>query len=214
MNERIIPRRIAPFSKDKILSDLERYRKIILQKGAEEVKIIEAKEIRIDERVRAKCLFPKCSQYGTNANCPPYVPDLSFARKLMRNFQYGLFFYVKAETEDYLGDGYKRYIPEAKRLHVEILEEIESRSFYDGYYFSVAFGQGSCKSFFCPDKPCSALEGKGCRFPLKARSSLEAMGIDVFGLCAKYNWEVYPCGRRLRPGDVPHVLLVGLIMVV
>lgn len=44
--------------------------------GAAKSAVISSDEIIIDERVRAKCIFPKCDRYGTNINCPPHAPDL------------------------------------------------------------------------------------------------------------------------------------------
>lgn len=209
------PKRIElSFHETRVLEDLEKYRSLALDLGATDAQVIRTSDIRVDERVRAKCAFPKCSQYGTNANCPPHVPDLSFSRRLLKRFSYGIIFSVKSETQYYLGKSYKKgETPEAKRNLERIISEVEASAYYDGYYFSVAFGQGSCKSLFCPNEPCSVLSGSGCKFPLRARPSMEAMGIDVFEICVKLGWEIYPCGRRLEAEDVPHVLLVGLILV-
>lgn len=215
VKDKMRPRRIeVPFPEERILDDLERYRSLAIELGATDAKVITATELRVDERVRAKCLFPKCSQYGTNANCPPHVPDVTFTRRLLRRYRYGLIFSSRSETKHYLGEGYKRGQPtEAKKALERVLSELESTSYYEGYYFSVAFGQGSCKSIFCASEECSVLLGRGCRSPLRARPSMEAIGIDVFDICVKCGWEVYPCGRRLGPEDVPHVLLVGLVLV-
>lgn len=60
--------------------DLKKYQQRAIELGATEAKIITTDLIVIDERVRTKCIYPKCTSYGTNANCPPYAMDLWFER--------------------------------------------------------------------------------------------------------------------------------------
>lgn len=216
---RIVPKRILdniPLSKVK--QDLERYRTLAIDLGAFDVVIISSDEIIIDERVRAKCIYPKCPHYGTSINCPPYVPDLNFMEKVISKYQYAVLFSVKGETEYFIKpDFYLKFRGmknPARVLLNQICSEIESRSYYDGYYLSIAFGQGPCKSLWCPDQNCVALQsGSGCRFPLKSRSAMEAVGIDVFKMASSKGWEIYPCGERVEKGDIPHVLLVGLVLI-
>ena len=173
----------------------------------------------MDERVRAKCIYPKCNHYGLCINCPPYAPDLDFVRKMVSQYRNALLFCVKDKSGFFLaGTLSVKRLPgqenPAKVVLNTICSEVESRCYYDGYYLSLAFGQGPCKSFWCPDQPCAALQpGTGCRFPWKSRSSMEAVGMDVFGMVAKRGWEIYPCGTRVQSKDVPHVLLVGLVLI-
>ena len=215
----IVPRRILDhIPLKRVNEDLERYQAKAIEMGAEAAKIISSNEIVIDERVRAKCIYPKCVYYGTNINCPPYVPDLDFMRKVIGNYHYAILFSVKSRTEEFIGTDYLKKsggIKNPARLLLNnICSEIESRSYYEGYYLSIAFGQGPCKSFWCPDQPCAALQpGMQCRFSLKSRSSMEAVGMDVFKMASRQGWEIYPCGERVKREDLPHVLLVGLVLI-
>lgn len=43
---------------------------------------------------------------------------------------------------------------------------------------------------------------------------MEALGLDAFSMAARQGWEIYPCGERVDPDALPHVLLVGLILVI
>jgi predicted metal-binding protein len=96
----------------------------------------------------------------------------------------------------------------------EIISKLETTAFYDGYYFALGFAGGPCKHVFCKDVECQALKnGKPCRFPLKARSSMEGVGIDVFGMSVRMGWDIYPCGRTLSPEDVPFVRRLGIIFI-
>lgn len=218
-NYHVIPKRILdnlPLSMVK--EDLEKYQSLAIKLGAYDAVIVSSKEIIIDERVRAKCMYPRCSHYGTSINCPPYVPDLNFMKKLINKYQYAVLFSVKGETEHFIkADYYSKFGGMKNPTRVllnQICSEIESGCYYDGYYLSVAYGQGPCKSLWCADQSCAALQpGAGCRFPLKSRSSLEAVGIDVFRMASHRGWEIYPCGEKVQKGDIPHVLLIGLVLI-
>jgi predicted metal-binding protein len=200
----------------KIQEDLERYKRMALELGADTAEVIPTNVISIDERVRAKCQIPNCIYFGTNLNCPPYAPDINFMRKFVSKYRYGVLFSVKGNTMDFIGKNRKRGVHEnpARLLLFQICAEIESTAFYDGYHLTIALGTGPCKSFWCTNEPCSGIQpGAGCRFPLKARISLEACGMDVFKLVSHYGWSIYPCGERVDPEKLPHIRLVGLALV-
>jgi len=217
--DRVKPKKISVhIPPSKIKGDLERFQRRPVELGAADAAIISSSEIIVDERVRAKCLYPKCPFYGNNINCPPYAPDLDFVRKLIARYSYAILFCVKGDSKDFVGADYLKRVGKKNRARTilnTVCSEIESKAFYEGYQFALAFGQGPCKSYWCPDQPCSALESeKMCRFSLKARSSVEAVGIDAFTMAAKRGWEIYPCGTRVEPEKLPHVLLIGLILII
>lgn len=201
----------------KIEKDLENFRRLAVEVGAADAASISTDEIIIDERVRAKCMYPKCAFYGNNINCPPHAPDLDFIRKLVARYAYGILFCVRGDPKDFVGPDFLKRVGRknrAKTIVNTVCSEIESRAFYEGYHLALAFGQGPCKSYWCPDQPCAALgEEKACRFPLKARTSVEAVGIDAFSMATRKGWEIYPCGARVEPEKIPHVLLIGLILI-
>jgi len=219
LKDSIEPKRIASdVSSSKVKQDLEKFKRMTVELGAADAAIVSADEIIVDERVRAKCMYPKCSFYGNNINCPPHTPDLEFIRKLIGRYTYGIFFSVKGDPEDFVGTDFLKRTGRRNRTKTilnTICSEIESRAFYEGYQFALAWGQGPCKSYWCADQPCSALgPEKKCRFALKARSSVEAVGIDAFRMASKRGWEVYPCGARVKQDKLPHVLLIGLILII
>jgi len=200
----------------KIKKDLERYRALAIELGADTAAVIPTREISIDERVRAKCQIPLCKHYGGNFNCPPYAPDLDFMRRVLRRYRHAILFSVKGPTADFAGENRKRGIKDnpARLRLFQICSKIESTAFYDGYYLALALGQGPCKTLWCLDQPCAALQpGGSCRYPLKTRLSVESVGIDVFKLVAGRGWDIFPCGERVDESKLPHVLLVGLILV-
>ncbi len=196
--------------------DLEKYRQRTLDLGATDAKIITTNMIVIDERVRAKCIYPKCYSYGTNANCPPYAMDLDLVRRIVANFRYGVFVRLQVPSEELAGPEVRH-----KRLSVrsqvkihEIVSKVEAEAYYDGYYLALAFASGPCNRAFCPDDECSALiPGQACRHPLRARSSMEAVGMDAFAMAAKVGWDIYPIGASVQPSEVPCGTKLGLVLI-
>ncbi len=196
--------------------DLEKYRQRALELGATDAKVIIADMILIDDRVRAKCIYPKCRRYGTNANCPPYAMELDLVRKTVNGFQYAIFFKIQVPSDEVAGPEARDknlYVHSTAKNH-EIVSRIEAEAFFDGYHLALGFAGGSCKSVFCPDSECSALiPGQSCRHPLRARSSMEAVGMDALTMATKVGWDVYPIGAAISPSEVPHGTKLGLILI-
>lgn len=210
-------RKIVEKTPDSVVQqDLERYRQMALELGGTDAKIITTDKILIDDRVRAKCVYPKCAGYGTNMNCPPHAMDLDQIRKIVNNFQYAIITKLEVPSEQLAGPGVRDKrsgIPTQIKNH-EIVAKIEAEAYYDGYYFALGFANGCCKFAYCHDVPCVALEpGKPCRQSLKARSSMEAVGMDAFGMAARMGWDIYPLGARVLPDEVPCGMRLGLVLI-
>ncbi len=201
---------------EQLKQDSEKYRKRAIELGASDARIIPSDMIVLDERVVAKCTYPKCPSYGTNINCPPYAMSVDEVRKVINNFRYGLLIKMDIPPEHTAGkeaSEKKMVIPYGRKL-AEITAKIESEAFYDGYHLAIAFGSGTCKRLFCPDIDCQALLlGKSCLHRLKARSSMEAVGIDVYKTVTKAGWDIYPIGDNTSPNDIPLGLRVGIVFI-
>jgi len=201
---------------DKLLQqDLEKYRQRAIEIGATDAKIITTDMVVVDERVRAKCIYPKCEGYGTSANCPPHTIELEQTRKIVSNFHYAVFYKIEVPVEITVG---KRTLEQVKqyryfaRRRLEIAGKVEAEAFYDGYYLAVGFCGGSCKGIFCLDEDCSALKlGQSCKFPLRARASMEAVGLDAYLMATKAGWDIYPLG--MAPSDAPHGTMLGIVLI-
>ena len=212
---RVIPRKVSVRVPDDVLQeDLEKYRKMAIELGATDAKIIPAEMVSIDDRVIAKCAYPRCTFYGTNAHCPPYTMDIERARKVVSNFRYAIFLWIKVPSDIIAGrEGARNILPWSRKTH-EIVSRIESEAFFDGYKLALGFAAGSCKTVFCPNLECSALTpGQSCRHSLKARSAMEAVGMDVMNLAAKVGLDVYPIGPVVSPSDVPHGFRFAIVFI-
>lgn len=207
---------IGKLPKERLQKDLVKYKKMAVELGANEAKVIKSDSIVIDERVIAKCMYPRCNRYGTNACCPPYSMSPDMTRTVLKRFRYGLLVKIEVPADKIAGAEAREkalHLPYVKKI-AEIVAKLEAQAFYDGYYLALAFSASNCKSVFCEDEDCQALEeGKSCRYPGQARSSLEAVGIDAFMTATRVGWDVYPIGRETKPEEIPYGLRMGLVMI-
>lgn len=208
---RLIPSRVSEKS---LKNDLERYQAEALKLGASDTRVIPADMVELDERVRLKCLVGRCYNYGQSANCPPHTPEPEFMRKALRRYQWAVLF--RAEVPPEIFANFKEYDGEGEKYNRKLLaisNQIESLAFRDGYYLAMGFGCGSCKGSLCDGMYCQVLDSGRCRFMLRARPSMEAVGIDVFGLAAKVGWKSYPIYRSVNPELVPCASTTGIVFV-
>lgn len=141
-----------------------KYIEKIKKSGANQIKLIDAKQVVVGNWVRVKCQFG-CDAYGRRLTCPPYSPTPEDTRQMLKEYKLGLFFTYK----------YPRAKEQKKRQSIRrILFRLEREIFLDGYYKAFAMGAGPCN--LCPK--CDFK--KGCPYPEQARPSMEACGIDVY----------------------------------
>ena len=201
-------------SEETLKADLQRYRQKAIELGASKAEVILAQWVKVDERVRLKCMVPPCPNYGRCGYCPPYTPEPEFMRKAFSQFNWAVLFNIDVPTE-YFAD-IERYYPHGKEHQMktdEVAAMVETLAFADGYRFAMGFGAGGCRDTLCNGGLCQMLDSGRCRFILKARPSMEGVGIDVFGLVAKVGWEIYPIYNRVDPKLVPCDLSVGIVFI-
>lgn len=201
-------------SETKLLQNLEKYRPYALKLGADEARVVDAKKIQVEEAVAFKCRVPQCFGYGNCAQCPPHAPKPAEIRQLLKGFSQGLLFIRRVNSALLKRDRNDKDRKAAFLKILDMVSKVESAAFYDGHYLSVGFGAGSCFSSLCdPKLGCQVLKGENCRFPLKARPSMEAVGMDVYRLIASSGWEIYPFGSHANPEDIPVANLAGLVLI-
>jgi len=161
---------------------LQRIFDALKDEGASEVRLIPARSIVVDERVRLKCQIPLCNTYGRNLMCPPKLPSIEDFRKALARFSRGILIQVSASIpEQSDGKLSEDVFGPAKKLH-ELVNMGEKMAFEGGLHFATGLIGGCCR--LCVE--CVAVPGETkCRFPFKARPSMEAMGIDVFSTLEK-----------------------------
>ncbi len=207
-----VPRKVElldKISEEKIKKDLEKYVNLALSLGATKAKAVSVKENIlpfIDERVRAKCLIPRCNLYGRNASCPPRAPSTEEVRRIIARYRYAVVMKMDVHPEDYAGvraSVEMKIVPPLYKAG-EIVNKVEATAFYDGYYFAIGFVSGSCQIYLCQLRKCTAIDPGGeCRWPLRPRPSMEAWSMDAFAIATNLGWEMYPVGVYADPKKVP-----------
>jgi len=199
----------------RIAGDLRKYQEKAIELGATRAKIVHIDEIPVDDRVRMKCQIPLCFGYGVCANCPPHTMPPAELRSLLEKYQSAVFFVKEIPSEVVVRD--KATILERIAAYQDvykIVNGVESAAFYDGHYLAFGFGAGSCRHTFCAQQPdCAVMKGSKCRFSLRSRPSMEAVGIDVYKMIASAGWSVYPIGSDAKPDEIPCGVLAGIIIV-
>ena len=214
----VMPRALGGAAGQGVLkTHLERYRAIALEFGASDVVIIPAKDVTIDERVRLKCVVPRCIRAGETPNCPPYGPDLDLIRRAFSRFSWAILFKCNVEpVEDYApGKGTtkaeERHVLSFHQKSGEVVYQLERQAYKDGYHLAMGFGGGSCKDYLCQGLICQFRDSGRCRFPYRARPAMEAMGIDVVALINKVGGQAYALLDDLQA--VPCAITVGIVFI-
>ena len=205
-------------SEEALRADLEHYRELALELGASEAAIIPASHVIVDERVRLKCVVPRCLRAGETPNCPPYAPDLDLVRRALSRFSWAILFKCNVEPiEEYAPAG--RGASKAERLRTlafhqqsgQVVCALERQAYKDGYHLAMGFGGGSCKDYLCKGMICQFLDSGRCRFPHRARPAMEAVGIDVIALINEAGWGAYALLGDLSL--VPCAVTVGIVFI-
>ncbi len=202
-------------SEEELLEDLARYREFALKLGCSDARVIPASMVKVDERLRLKCRISLCHHYNNCINCPPYSPTAEEMSRIIPKYKYALVIKRDVEPkEDFIDPKQHEDIARHYRKNMEIVGLIEAQAFSDGYYYAMGFAGGSCQHALCMMEPCRVLEGKRCRFVLKARPAMEAVGIDVIDLAVRLGWDIYPIrARPIPPGEFPCAVTIGIVFI-
>lgn len=205
----------AKYYDGRLKGALEKYKENALEAGASRAIVIKAADIPVDELVTLKCQVPRCFGYGVCAHCPPHTLKPTELREHLKKYDSAVFFTMDVPAATIVRDKatIKERVAAYQKIY-EIVSQVESMAFYDGYYLSLGFGAGSCRHTFCGQLDnCAALDGNKCRFSLRARPSMEAVGIDVFQLAASVGWDIYPIGSGAKAEEVPKGVLAGIVII-
>jgi predicted metal-binding protein len=135
-------------------------------------------------------------------------------RQALRRFNWAVLFKSDVPVADFAD--ITRYYPHGQkqqRKAGEIAARVESLAFADGYQLAVGFGAGGCRDTLCDGGLCQVLDSGRCLHILRARPSMEGVGINVADLVAKVNWKIYPISRSTDPKLVPCAISVGIVFI-
>lgn len=180
--------------------DLESLASKAKEYGASSANPIQAADVMVDERVRLKCLVPRCEHYSRNLMCPPNLPGLDEMRKTLSRYKFGIVLQFPIGlnqgqvSKEFKGKNvgelmeekdYRKRMRASMKAMMESLARLEKDALSMGYPFAAALSGGCCS--LCDD--CAGPGGE-CRHPFLSRPSMEAMGIDAAATARKAGLEV------------------------
>ena len=184
-----------------------------LSEGAKAAKIISARMVVVDERVRLKCEVPRCAKFNQYLTCPPYVMDVATFSRVLSQYEWCLLVQVEAENLDstdkcsgriagsVLKENLRRHHPYQLKL-LNIIERMEAAAFKKGMRFAAGFTGGECVLCErCVDNKMS----DPCRHPFQARPAMEGVGIDVVRTAEN-------AGLPIHLSSSENVLWTGLVL--
>lgn len=186
---------------------------VALKSGATAARIIPAKWVVIDERVRLKCEVPRCAGYGQFLTCPPHVMSVDTFKRVLSHYKWSLLVQVEAKnidsTDKSKGRINQSVLIKYRDLHrpfklklLEIVQAVESAAFKKGICFAAGLVGGSC--VLC-ERCVNDKFSKACRYPFRARPPMEAVGIDVFKTAQN-------AGLPINLSSSKNVMWTGLIL--
>ncbi len=147
------------------MSTMNKYIDRALTMRVTKAKIIDVSSVVVGYWVRLKCQFG-CGSYNTRLTCPPYSPTPEYTKKMLAEYSKGLLIQI----EDIQAKKERKI-----RIKIEkIVADLEREIFLDGYYKAFGMAAGPCR--LC--RTCDTTQD--CKYPERARPSMEACGIDVY----------------------------------
>jgi predicted metal-binding protein len=128
-----------------------------------------------EERVRGYCTQNRCGNYGKSYTCPPNVPSIEEVKIKLKNFHHGIL--LRKTVNLNIRRDWKLMKQSILDFQNNILE-VEEFLKKSGIKEIWGINAGTC--VLC--EVCGARSNKPCVHPDKARSSIEALGVDVVAL--------------------------------
>lgn len=157
----------------------EHLESIFYKHGFEDFKWIVPKNIVVAYWVRMKCLFG-CDEYGRSACCPPNVPPVEECEKFFREYSRAVVFHCRKKVlkpEDRFAW--------TRKINRKLLK-VEREVFLSGFQKAFLLFLDSCN--ICGE--CTAGRKEDCREPKLARTTPEAMAMDVFTTVRQAGYEI------------------------
>ena len=208
-------------------TDLDELSALARQWGASDAVALEAGQVRLDPRVRFKCMVPNCYMSGGCAHCPPHGFSLETVEKAVLAHEAGVFFRVKTPPPMVASQGLSQCIQSGVMddsgwllnlgahyiLVMSIARLLQKTAREMGYASGAAFAAGNCRDALCHFQPvCRRMSGQACRNPELSAPSMESCGLDVFAMAAGAGWDVYPVGGTADAATVGTGSLMGLTL--
>ncbi|KNZ69383.1 hypothetical protein Tfer_2021 [Thermincola ferriacetica] len=144
-------------------------------------------KIKVEERVRLKCMIPPCPNYGRNKFCPPNLPDINFIRDALAQYKGGVLVVLTIPYNDDAMAEVRKFKPQNELMR--LIGNFEKTAWAHINHLAFGLTVGGCK--LCDECPPP---GEPCRRPLEAHPGITGFGIDITTLArelgVKIEWPV------------------------
>ena len=226
-----MPTSRIPCSHEEMEIHLQKYVDLIKEKGADDARVVNARDIPQDPRVLLKCSSPKCPFYGRSGSCPPHCTGtFSEAKEFMNAYSWAIVYRVDVPeggreyitgpelVEQIKTEEGRHRLASMQRYFWHLGDSVESVAYYDGHYFAINCHFGPCLLSLCEEfETCQEMKTGICRFPTIAKPSVEqTLCVDFIKLASMLGWQHYMWGYCAYSKDYPkdHTpFAVGLILI-
>jgi len=147
--------------------------------GIETVIFFDAAILTPEDRIREYCLQNRCGSFGANHMCPPHIGSVEEVKAFLKRFKTGILLQCSGSLDTKKD---KKGLKKTKLdFHRRILQ-IEKYLKGQGITGLMGMIGGNCELCVV----CNASRAEACVHPGRARTSLEAMAIDVMALRDKF----------------------------
>jgi predicted metal-binding protein len=164
---------------------------------------IKLKDIIFDPKVQTYCISPsfKCPSYGHSWACPPEAP---YMEELVAEFKEFYLVYYQLDLSEYIKNEKANYPKKSEKsiknmlyskgiLHNKLEREITNfiENYSEPYEERLILWDGYCR--ICSnkiDKGCTYDSGNPCRYPIKRKYSMEAVGVEVTKTVSQLNLNI------------------------
>lgn len=140
--------------------------------------IINLEDLIFEERVKMNCFY--CGRYGENWMCPPNLPKIDY-KKMFNEYSFGALVYLKMVLDN---ENYNDVRNNSSIILHKGLLCMEKYFWNHNNPTCISFIAGGCKL-------CKGGCGeKRCNNPYAARSSIEAIGVNIIETAKKYGLNI------------------------
>jgi len=158
--------RKGTISEEQLEDDLKNFANLAVKMGAAEAKLINVKNVFVEDWVRLKCQYG-CGGYNKSLTCPPYSPTPDQTKRALKGYSRAILMQLPDES---------------MKTH-DMVAKLERHVFLRGYYSALGLPAGPCER-------CKKCNLKHCVYPRLARASMEACGIDVYATARKNGFHI------------------------
>ena len=177
---------------------LENSFEAVAQKWGVDIYSLDIKKLNPLQSMRLKCQVPLCEYYDVCKTCPPNIPSVAEFREALPSYSKAFLVVLREKIKNI--DDYRKDFSAEQKL-ADIVSDLESTAFQQGFYQALGLSVGGCK--LCDN--CTP-RGEPCRRPFKARPSPEGFGIDVTELARE-------AGVAVEWPPKEYVNFIGLLLV-